>query len=132
VRRKYYRGQCHNCDELRKLVLSEKDEDQGLIRLRCSECAAFNEFQLDWVLKNGRVLTPEEYEDREEALSEVQVYNPQNSYWRGQKIEHPVLEEVGNIVAKSETSEGNKFIVVNFEKSGKRKLVEDYALDTQF
>ncbi|MFQ5752443.1 MAG: hypothetical protein ACE5HI_10635 [bacterium] len=126
--RKHYNGHCHQCDEFSKLVLIEKDEEQEIFRLRCSQCFALNEFPLERVLKTGRLLTEKEFENREEALSEVQDYNPKKSYWRGQKIRHPVFDEVGKVVAKGETVDDNKIITVNFEKSGKKKLVEDLKI----
>lgn len=123
--RKYYKGQCHHCGEFRKLVLIKKDEDQKILLLRCGECSALNEFPLERVLKTGRVLTEKEFKNREEALSEVQYYSPEKTYWQGQRIRHPVLDEVGKVIAKGKTGDEHKIITVDFEKSGKKKLVED-------
>lgn len=128
--RKYYNGFCERCDESRKLVLFESDKEQEILRLRCSECLTVDEVPWRRVLKTGQVLDEQEFQNRKEALSEVQDYDPEKRYWRGQKIRHPVLDDVGKVVAKGETGDSHKVITVDFENNGTRVLVEQYAVSS--
>lgn len=53
-------------------------------------------------------------------------YSPQKTYWRGQTIRHDTLNDVGKVIRKEKSDGDTKIIVVEFENSGKKKLVEDF------
>jgi hypothetical protein len=125
-KRKYFQGECRHCGTQKKLILNEWDESRDVAILRCSDCPSIFEIPFGRILKTGRVLTVNEYDEREKALSEIQNYSPEKNYWRGQTIRHPVLNETGKVIAKSETNAKQKIITVDFEDSGKKRLVEDY------
>lgn len=123
---RYYEGFCQECREFRKLLFQDKDEQLGIIRMRCDNCFFLNAFPVKRVLETGRVLTESEFKKREEALSKVTDYSPKKTYWLGQTIRHPALNDVGKVVAKEETADQHKLITVDFENNGTKKLVEEY------
>jgi len=126
-RRKYFQGLCRNCGNVEELVLTTNPEDDDIVWLRCSACSMMNDYPEARVLKTGRVLSEKEFEKRKKALNNVFEYNPQKTYWRGQKIKHTVLGD-GEVVDKQKTNGDQKVIVVKFKKSGKKTLVEDYGV----
>ncbi|NIR47212.1 hypothetical protein GWO43_01835 [candidate division KSB1 bacterium] len=129
-KRKYYKGLCRKCGELKRLVLWQEDDSREILRLRCLDCYTMNDVPVERVLRNGRVLTENERKNRKEALSQVLEYSPKNTYWKGQRIRHPVLNDVGKVVNKVETDGNHRIIVVDFEKNGTKKLVEGYIISS--
>ena len=126
-RRKYFQGPCSNCQDTVELILIKKESNDGKLWLRCSVCAMMNDFPEERVLKTGRVLTQNEFENREKALHDVLEYNPKKTYWRGQKILHRTLGK-GEVIDKQRTNGDQKVIVVRFQEKGKRTLVEQYGV----
>ncbi len=52
-------------------------------------------------------------------------YNPRDEYQIGDVIFHAVWEDVGIVKAKEVLSSGGRAIVVQFEKIGEKKLIEN-------
>jgi len=52
-------------------------------------------------------------------------YSPKESYQVGDVVFHSVWEDVGIVKAKEVTSTGGRAIVVQFEKLGEKKLIEN-------
>lgn len=124
-RRKYFKGYCSNCGEIQRLTRVGENDDEGFLWLKCNNCSGLHDYPVERVMKKGRVLTEEEYAKREKAMADVRDYSPDKTYWRGQEIRHPNLDEVGKVVDKQKTEGDHKIIIVDFEKSGTKKLIED-------
>lgn len=125
-RRKYFKGQCPSCKAQRKLTLINTDEELGVVWMRCDKCKQTHSYPVERVRKSGRVLTNEQFQKIKESLSKVLKYNPEKTYFIGQRIHHPKYDETGEVIKKESTAGKHKMIVVNFENSGKKKLVEDF------
>ncbi len=52
-------------------------------------------------------------------------YSPEKSYTVGQSIYHTDWDDMGKVTAKEKTSNGGFAILVTFEKSGSRRLIEN-------
>lgn len=57
--------------------------------------------------------------------SHATVYNPLQSFQIGESIFHQEWNEVGKVLSKLKMSDGNQAILVSFEKSGQRRLIEN-------
>jgi hypothetical protein len=58
---------------------------------------------------------------------EVREYRASDKHRVGQKIYHPVFEDVGEIVKREKSPSGNmKKITVKFERVGKKILLTEY------
>jgi hypothetical protein len=57
---------------------------------------------------------------------EYRIYSPEESYEIGETIFHEEWQEYGKVKAKEITSSGHSAIVVDFEKSGEKKLLENF------
>ena len=108
-----------------------EDDNKKYYRLRCLSCTSIISFPAERVLRLGRVLTEAELLERREALSAVKEYDPLARHWRGQAIWHPVLDDVGEIIEKRETSGAHHVIIDDFEKHGKKQLIEQSAMGLQ-
>ena len=52
-------------------------------------------------------------------------YSPQASFKVGEAIFHSEWDDVGRVLSKMKTTDGNEAIVVSFEKGGQRKLLSN-------
>ncbi|MCG8605132.1 hypothetical protein MJD09_09060 [bacterium] len=111
--------------EVYDTFFTEADNEGEILQVRCDGCRAVLSFPFERVLKTGRILTEDEFQDRTEALSQVFDYDPKQSYWRGQKIRHHKWDDVGKVVDKKQTQDNHKIIIVDFEKIGRKQLVEE-------
>jgi hypothetical protein len=65
-------------------------------------------------------------DNSEQFLNEPVEYSPSGVYQVGQRIHHPVLDDIGKIISEN-TVNGHGKIVVAFEKFGKKILVHGLA-----
>ncbi|MFZ1978888.1 MAG: hypothetical protein WAV76_13120, partial [Bacteroidota bacterium] len=56
-------------------------------------------------------------------------YSKEKIFTIGQEIYHEEWDDVGRIVRKDKTSNGVQTIIVAFEKSGEKKLIENLAVE---
>lgn len=124
LRRKNFEGICSKCDQIRPLQLHQYDKESKTLTLRCKKCGELNAYPLKRALKSGRVLTEDEFEERKKALATCAEYKPQKTYWVGQEIQHAAFQDSGKITKKTKSNSGRRFIVVKFEKSGEKTLIE--------
>ncbi len=52
------------------------------------------------------------------------TYSPQNSYTVGESIFHQKFNDFGVVISKELTAQGRGSILVEFQNSGKKKLIE--------
>ena len=64
--------------------------------------------------------------DRKSAVE----YEASKTFDVGQTIYHSTWDDLGLVVSKSKTSGGVQAIMVTFEKSGERKLIENIGADS--
>jgi hypothetical protein len=84
---------------------------------RCTRCHHLS-------LLNIEAKTNESHTD-EIGVSTI-IYNPGTTYSIGEKIFHNEFNDVGRVTKKIKTSDGSNAILVQFEKIGERKLLENY------
>jgi hypothetical protein len=77
------------------------------------------------LLNLGELKKGEETARRKPEKAECSEYDPHGTYKVGQAIFHSVWDDVGKVTAKERTSDGASAIVVSFEKSGERRLLEN-------
>ena len=70
------------------------------------------------------MLTEKQFEERKKALAICEDYSPQKTYWVGQEIRHTTFQDTGTVLKKTKSDGGHKLVVVKFEKSGKKTLIE--------
>ncbi len=58
---------------------------------------------------------------------DAKKYNPRDEYKVGDVIYHEVWEDLGIVRAKEVTSDGGSAIIVQFEKSSEKKLIEKFS-----
>lgn len=106
-------------------VIGSQENQPDRTWYRCARCrhaslidlAALRKLQEDGKRKPER-----------ESCSE---YRPENTYSVGQAIFHTDWDDMGKIVSKVRTSDGAHAIVVTFEKSGERRLLESVVLQPE-
>lgn len=57
---------------------------------------------------------------------DCKVYSPSESYEVGDSVFHTNWDDRGKVILKETTSSGAKAIIVEFEKQGKKKLIEQF------
>lgn len=57
--------------------------------------------------------------------STATLYNPLSSFKIGEAIFHTEWNDVGKVLSKTKTSNGSQSILVSFEKTGQRRLIEN-------
>ncbi|MCK5683315.1 hypothetical protein KAJ27_04310 [bacterium] len=63
--------------------------------------------------------------EEKKASEEVTDYEPSKVYEDGDKIFHKIWNDTGVVLETGETEDGIKKMVVEFEETGKRRLVMD-------
>jgi hypothetical protein len=58
--------------------------------------------------------------------SECTPYSPSRIYAIGEAIFHKDWDDVGTVIGKEVTASGRNAVIVHFEKSGERKLLENF------
>jgi DNA-directed RNA polymerase subunit RPC12/RpoP len=126
---KYISFECPYCHRLAKLeyigLASEKTNETSAQRAwyRCARC------------KHSVLIAVADVESRKKSASTAIVrdnctpYSKEKKFTIGQEIYHEEWDDVGRIVRKDKTSNGVQTIVVAFEKSGEKKLIENLALE---
>lgn len=59
------------------------------------------------------------------SIEDAIKYNPMSEYKIGDIIYHPKWDDIGIVRSKETLSNGNKAIVVHFEKSSEKRLIEN-------
>jgi hypothetical protein len=92
---------------------------------RCSKCKHTNLISLE-VMAQEKAAANAPLE-REKCVT----YSKEQTYSVGNCIYHIEWDDMGKVVRKDKTSGGNKIIVVEFEKLGERKLLENVHEETE-
>ncbi len=126
---KYISFECPYCHRLAKLefvgLAAEKANETNGQRAwyRCARC------------KHSVLIAVAEIESRKRtaltaiARENCTPYSKEKIFTIGQEIYHEEWDDVGRIVRKDKTSNGVQTIIVAFEKSGEKKLIENLAVE---
>ncbi len=126
---KYISFECPYCHRLAKLeyvgLAAEKANEANAQKAwyRCARC------------KHSVLIAVAEIESRKKSAMTAIIrenctpYSKEKIFAIGQEIYHEEWDDVGRIVRKDKTTNGVHTIVVAFEKSGEKKLIENLALE---
>ncbi|MBS1904296.1 MAG: hypothetical protein JSS75_11375 [Bacteroidetes bacterium] len=62
------------------------------------------------------------------TASECTPYTPQRIYAIGEAVYHKEWDDIGSVVSKEVTAGGRHAIIVNFDKMGEKKLLENFVI----
>lgn len=112
---------CTTCGAVKKFEISGElagEENKDKRWAKCKTCKQTSIIDLNEIKNVGKpVLEGIENQD-------VKDYSPTNSYNVGDNIYHKSWDDFGKVVAKEVTSDGQSSIIVEFQKSGNKKLIE--------
>jgi hypothetical protein len=63
------------------------------------------------------------------SAAECTPYTPTRIYAIGEAVYHKDWDDIGTVVGKEVTGSGRNAIIVSFDKSGERKLLENFKAD---
>jgi hypothetical protein len=91
--------------------------------LKCPNC---NQVQLvsEWQIQIDRQTRLEDLKPDDCAK-----YFPQGLYAEGDAVFHPALNDVGIVRSKQSTASGANVIIVEFQNSGKKQLLENVQVN---
>ena len=113
---------CDYCGKEKKMaILSKVEEEENRFWHRCTGCK--HSFIIDRAKLKKTIA-------KSEITKEICVdYSPEKTFNVGTHIYHQNLDDLGTITAKDKTTAGGCVIVVNFQKSGVKRLIESYHSD---
>ncbi len=118
ARTKYSERFCGYCNKATRMeFVGEMEGRQDKVWFRCTRCHHTSLMELiapSVAGQNGKI-----------DASAATPYNPLSTFSIGQAIFHTEWNEVGMVVSKMKTSDGSQSILVNFEKTGQRRLIEN-------
>lgn len=123
-------------DDLLEIKSSKKDEknkqnsekketvEENKYWLKCPNC---NQVQLvsEWQIQIDRQTKLEDLKPGDCAK-----YFPQGLYTEGDAVFHPALDDVGIVRSKQSTASGANVIIVEFQNSGKKQLLENVQVNS--
>ena len=92
-------------------------EMQEKVWFRCSRCHHST-------LVNMKSLEGDQKDGKLDAIT-ARRYSPEQIFNIGEAIFHSEWNDVGRVINKIKTSDGNQAIIVSFEKQGQRRLIEN-------
>jgi hypothetical protein len=122
ARGKHISQYCNHCEKITKMeVIGAVESQPEKTWYRCTRCRHASLIDLEELRRlQGDA-------KKKVERSECTEYKPGSTYTIGQAIFHSELDDIGKIVSKERTSGGASAIVVSFEKSGERRLLENMA-----
>lgn len=101
-------------------------EDQSATENRYwIRCASCNQVHL---LKEWQIQIDKELNLQELKPGDCQLYSPHGIYAQGDAVYHKSLDEVGVVREKNATGSGAHVIIVEFNRSGRKQLLENVQL----
>ncbi len=112
---------CASCNTVQKMEITGDVAGEGNEEKRwakCKKCKQTMIIDLDVDVKNKKVsLEGIENED-------CTTYSPEKTFELGETIYHQNWNDFGKVVTKETLSNGQNSIIVEFQKSGSKKLLE--------
>src|SRR5437773_2387607 len=118
ARTKYSERFCGYCNKASRMeFVGEMEGRQDKVWFRCTRChhTSLMELTVSTVVgENGKI-----------DVNSATRYNPLSSFKIGEAIFHTEWNDVGMVVSKMKTSDGSQSILVTFEKTGQKRLIEN-------
>ncbi|MBP8976505.1 MAG: hypothetical protein KBG83_07300 [Bacteroidetes bacterium] len=124
---KYVTYECPFCHRMTKMEVIGGNGEAQLTEskswYRCTRC------------KHSSLINPLDIERaKQEAKASISrdkctTYSNDKTYSIGEGIYHTEWDDVGRVIRKEKTSSGMQTIVVAFEKSGEKRLIENMPLE---
>lgn len=117
---------CHECESRQQMMRLGYSTDRAKVLFRCQGCGLKHEFPTATMIRDGVVPPPKTKKTAVEAAIVAEApleYSPSGVYQVGQRIHHPAFDDSGKIISEN-TLNGHGKIVVAFEKSGKKILIQ--------
>ncbi len=125
ARLKHIEAFCSYCNKVTKLEIVGEIaiENDSRKWARCKTCKHTMALDVDANIKTSANLDLSAIK-----IEDCKPYNPASTFEIGDSIYHSDWDDVGKVTGKETTSGGAKAIVVEFEKSGVKKLLEQFQL----
>ena len=120
---------CKECRKNKKMIHIGGNEDVGIYWMKCPSCHqnySYTYTELEEVTTGKNIATNSDNGNgkNEKTDDKHEEYSPLKSFYIGQTIYHKVFDDVGQVIEKNQGSDIGGRIVVSFNKSGVKKLVE--------
>jgi len=113
---------CAYCNKMTRMTLVGEMHVAGdKLWYKCSRCHHMTLTDLK--------VEESELESQKVDVNSAILYDPQEIFQVGQSIFHNEWNDVGKVLSKTRTSDGNHAIVVSFEKQGQRTLIENVKVE---
>ncbi len=113
---------CNYCDQTTKMALVNNiQQDTEKAWYRCPKCHHLALLKVTIEAENNSI-------QEKIQKSEYKIYKPEITFSIGEIIYHDVFDDYGKVLRKDTTSDGNRAIIVKFEKLGERKLLENFKI----
>ena len=114
ARTKYSERFCAYCNkETRMEIVGAMEGIQDKTWFRCTRC------------HHKALLDAVDATESKPDQAHATVYTPLQSFRIGEAIFHQEWNDVGKVMSKTKTSDGSQAIMVSFEKTGHRRLIEN-------
>ncbi len=125
ARLKHVDAFCGYCNKVTKMEIVGELSIQGDRRkwTRCKTCKHTMALDVDSNIKSSHNLDLSAIK-----IEDCKLYSPVEMYEVGDSIYHKDWDDVGKVISKETTSSGMKAIVVEFEKSGTKRLLEQFQV----
>lgn len=118
---KYVTQVCTSCGRESKMeIIGAVVDAENKIWYRCTRCHHSMMIDTSSRKKSDNVITY----NREECVD----YSPEKVFDVGASIYHTDWDDMGRVTSKEKTSNGGNAILVQFEKNGPKKLIENLQL----
>ncbi len=109
---------CSYCGKTTKMTfIGEMAGENNRCWYRCTRCHHLSLLNIETKINESKA---------DESGIPTIIYDPGFTFSIGEKIFHNEFNDVGKVIKKIKTSDGSNAIMVQFEKNGERKLLENY------
>lgn len=123
-RTKYCGHFCGHCNkDARMEIMGEMQDAKDKVWLRCTRCHHMSLITISEKERNAQ--------NTKLDINTATKYSPEQCFKIGEAIFHQEWNDVGKVLSKTKTSDGNQAIVVSFEKQGEKKLIENLRTEPQ-
>ncbi|HMD13355.1 MAG TPA: hypothetical protein VKI62_01875 [Bacteroidota bacterium] len=117
ARTKYSERFCGYCNKATRMeFVGEMEGRQDKMWFRCTRChhTSLMDITSTSSANDGKI-----------DATTATPYNPLSTFKVGEAIFHTEWNDVGKVMSKNKTSDGSQSIIVSFEKTGQRRLIEN-------
>jgi hypothetical protein len=114
---------CGVCGSVTKMELAGESSVLSFQNKRWAKCKKCKQMALI-TLPEAETKRDDELELDEITFENSIEYAPQKTFGLGDAIYHKMWDDYGKVIAKEVSSNGQNSILVDFQKSGSKKLIE--------